>query len=200
MPTLSRIPRTLPLILAVVVALLVAGTTGAVAAKKITGKDIAANTITSANIKNGTLAAADFSAAAKKSLKGATGATGATGPAGPAGPAGQTGPAGQNGAGLDGFGFYQSVATDVPANTDNFVVEGDCPTGQSIVGAWAYWATNNSALQVSVGFIDDTTMAAVAYSTGIPEVQNATMQFSCATLPLPAKADRHMLNVKVDKN
>ena len=193
MTFISRIPRSLPLIAAVIVALLVAATTGAVAAKKITGADIAANTVTSNNIKNGTLAPADFSPAAKTALKGAKGATGATGATGPQGPAGPQGADGATGAGLEDFGFYQAVATAVPANTNDFVVEGDCPTGQSIIGAWAYWATNNSALQVSVGFIDDTTMAAVAYSTGIPDAQNATIQFSCATIPLPPRGERTML-------
>lgn len=195
---LSRIPRSVS-VLAVVAALLVAGTTGAVAAKKITGSDIAANTITGTNVKNGSLAAADLSAAAKKALKGATGPAGPAGPAGPKGATGAEGPAGADGAagaGLEGFNFYQAVATAVPANTNDFVVEGDCPTGQSIIGAWAYWSTDNSPLQVSVGFIDDTTMAAVAYSTGVPTVQNATIQFSCAALPLPPLRARHLLTVK----
>lgn len=190
MRTHSRIPRNLPVLLAIIVALLVAGTAGAVAAKKITGKDIAANTITSNNIKNGTIATGDISAAAKTALKGNAGPAG---PVGPAGPQGADGATGADGAGLEDFGFYQAVATAVPANTNDFVVEGDCPSGQSIIGAWAYWATNNSALQVSVGFIDDTTMAAVAYSTGIPDAQNATIQFSCAAIPLPPKSERHML-------
>ena len=81
----------------------------------------------------------------------------------------------------------------MPANTNDFIVEGDCPTGQSIIGAWAYWATDNSPLQVSVGYINDTTMAAVAYSTGIGTTQNATIQFSCATIPQPSVAKRQML-------
>ena len=51
------------------------------------------------DIKKGTIATTNLSAAARKSLTGATGATGATGPAGPAGPAGirrraRLGPAG----------------------------------------------------------------------------------------------------------
>jgi hypothetical protein len=88
------------------------------------------------------------------------------------------------------------VATNVPANTNDFIVEGDCPTGQSIVSAFAYWSTNNAALQVSTGYINDTTMAAVAYSTGIPEVNSATLQFACATMSAPARPARPRLDLK----
>ncbi|GAA5152639.1 hypothetical protein GCM10023340_33280 [Nocardioides marinquilinus] len=190
MQTLKRIPRSAPLVLALVAALLIGATSGAVAAKKITGKDIALNTITGANVKAGSLAASDLSAAAKATLRGARGPAGQQGPKGDPGPQGDPG---QPGAGLDDFAYYQNVATAVPANTNDFIVEGDCPTGQSIISAFAYWATDNSPLQVSVGFIDDTTMAAVAYSPGISTTQNATIQFSCATVPLPARAERRAL-------
>lgn len=160
---------------------------GATAAGLITGDDIKNGTVTSADVKNQTLTGKDISPATKASLRGAQGPAGETGPEGP------TGPQGPAGVGLDDFGIYQQVAQDVPANTNDFIVEGDCPTGQSIIGAWAYWATNNSPLQVSVGFINETTMAAVAYSPGIPDVQDATIQYTCATIDQPAAAKRQML-------
>ncbi len=164
---------------------------GATAAGLITGHDIENGTVTSRDIKNQTLRGHDISAATKARLRGAQGPAGEPGAPGAPGAPGQPGPAGK---GMADFSFYQNVAANVPANTNDFVVEGDCPTGQSIIGAWAYWATDNSPLQVSVGYINDTTMGAVAYSPGVPTTQDAIIQVSCATIPQPAGLAHTMLS------
>ena len=67
---MTILPRSIPSVALLVVALVLAASGGAVAAKKITGADIKRNTVTSKNIKDETLQPADFSAAAKSSLAG----------------------------------------------------------------------------------------------------------------------------------
>ncbi|WP_157544604.1 hypothetical protein [Nocardioides halotolerans] len=168
------LPRSTPAIALLVVALVVAASGGAMAAKKITGKDIKNNSVTSADIKNGTLAASDFSPGATSSL---------VGPAGPAGAAGAAGPAGP---GFDDFAWYEVVVDDVPANTDDIVAEGDCPEHQLLVSAFAYWNNHNDALQVSHNFIGADTMQAVAWSTGVDDVDTVVLQYACASLPVQA--------------
>jgi hypothetical protein len=173
------LPRTLPGVALLVIALVVAASSGAVAAKKITGKDIKNNSVSTSDIKDQSLLAADFSDAAKSSL---------AGPAGPAGPKGATGAPGAPGPGFDDFTWFE-VTDTIPANTDDLVAEGDCPAGQQVVGAFAYWAAHNEALQVSVNFIGDHGQA-VAWSDGVDADDDVVLQFSCATLPAPSRPDR----------
>lgn len=93
--------------------LVVGGTSGAMAAKLITSKDI----------KNGTIAAVDLAPSVNKDLKkagtpgpkGATGATGATGAQGPAGAAGAAGPKGDSG--LTGAFYATAVYNAGDANS-----------------------------------------------------------------------------------
>ena len=179
---MTILPRSIPSVALLVVALVLAASGGAVAAKKITGADIKRNTVTSKNIKDETLQPADFSAAAKSSL------------AGPAGPAGAKGAPGAPGPGFDDFTWFEVTET-VPMDTDDLVAEGDCPAGQQVVGAFAYWSAHNEALQVSVNFIDDHGQA-VAWSTGVDAEDDVTLQFSCATLPAPSREARSLLNGK----
>lgn len=98
--------RSLPALVISLLALVLSLSGGAYAAGKIQGKQIAKNSITSAQVKDGTLVVGDLSPAALGSMQGrmgpagstgATGATGATGPKGDAGPAGQTGATGPAG-------------------------------------------------------------------------------------------------------
>src|SRR4051812_42560464 len=89
---MTRIPRTLPVVLIAAIALVFAFSGGAVAAKLITGKQIKDETVTGQDIKNGSLETKDLSSATVTDLQ-----AGAVGPAGPAGPAGATGPAGPAG-------------------------------------------------------------------------------------------------------
>lgn len=67
------------------------------AIKKIAGKQIASDAITSSKVKDGTLLPKDFKGGAA-ALTGRTGAAGARGPAGAAGVAGPAGPIGKTGA------------------------------------------------------------------------------------------------------
>lgn len=71
----------------------------AVAATRVlyTGTNVQDGSLTTSDIKNGTLGAVDFSATAKASLKGATGKTGATGAQGFNGAKGAQGPTGADG-------------------------------------------------------------------------------------------------------
>jgi len=81
------------------VALVLAITTGAFAAKKvlITGSDIKNGSVTGVDVKNGSLGTGELSSAARNALSGRDGADGAAGPQGPAGATGATGPAGPKG-------------------------------------------------------------------------------------------------------
>ena len=167
------LPRTLPGVALLVIALVVAASGGAVAAKKITGADIKNSSLTTKDIKDQSLQSADFSAAAKSSL------------AGPAGPAGAKGATGATGPGFADF-TWTEVTETVPAMTDDLVAEGDCAAGQQVVGAFAYWNDHNEALQVSVNFVGDHGQA-VAWSDGVDTVDDVVLQFSCATLPAPPK-------------
>ena len=87
------------LVVAWLAVLLASGGVG-YAATKHTGKDIAANAVASAHVKDGSLKTADVlpDTVAAMSAKGPTGAVGATGPAGAAGPAGSAGAPGPVGA------------------------------------------------------------------------------------------------------
>jgi hypothetical protein len=172
------LPRTLPGVALLVIALVVAASSGAVAAKKITGADVKNSSLTTKDIKDQTLQPADFSDAAKSSLAGPAGPAGAKGNPGTAGTPGAPGP------GFDDFAWYEVTETDVPADIDDIVAEGDCPDGQLVVSAFAFWAAHNEALQVSHNFISADTMQAVAWSTGVDSVDDVTLQYACATLPV----------------
>jgi hypothetical protein len=134
---MTRIPRTLPIVLIAAVALVLAFSGGAVAGKLITGKQIKDNTVSTKDIKNGSLQSLDLSAAAIAELQsgeaGPAGPVGAAGPAGPAGDAGPAGPAGANGvSGLEYVTGTQAIAAGAQGSLS--VV---CPVGKKIVGAVA---------------------------------------------------------------
>ncbi len=76
-----------------IIALIAALGGSAYAASQITGKDIKNNSITSPKVKNKTLRSKDFSAEARKRLKGDKGETGPQGPQGIQGEAGPASPA-----------------------------------------------------------------------------------------------------------
>lgn len=67
------LPRSTPVLVLLAAALLLGASGGAVAGAMITGAQIKDNTVTTADIKNGNLAAKDLSKAARASLKGQTG-------------------------------------------------------------------------------------------------------------------------------
>lgn len=96
-----RIPRPSPALVIAVIALVAATAGNAIAdGVNAVAAKLGKNSVTSREVKNGSLTLSDFKASERTKLKGADGATGAkgatgaTGPAGPAGPAGPQGPAG----------------------------------------------------------------------------------------------------------
>jgi hypothetical protein len=83
-----------------VIALMLVVATGAIAAHKFlitSSAQVKPGVLTGVNIKNGSLGATEFSAAAKAALRGAQGPAGSQGLVGPAGPAGVAGPRGLTG-------------------------------------------------------------------------------------------------------
>jgi len=109
-----------------IVAVVLAGSTGAFAAAKITGAQIKDNTITGRDIKNRSIGTADLSRAAARALKGEPG------PAGPPGPQGVPGPAGPAGPNVVSKLVPVGGTASLPAGElDIFTI--DCPAGQSVV-------------------------------------------------------------------
>jgi hypothetical protein len=111
-------------VIAAIVAIVI-GASSATAASMIGSSQVKDNSLTTKDIKNGTLSVADLSAAARASLKGNQG---------PAGPVGTQGPAG---------GFDPAKVTYVegpevsiaPGQTGNGVAV--CPTGAKVLsGGW----------------------------------------------------------------
>jgi hypothetical protein len=90
-----RLSRPSPAMVVACLALFIALTGSAVAAKLVTGKQIKNSSITSVDVRNGGLKRADLAADALP-VAGAMGATGAIGPQGPKGDS-NTGPAGPQG-------------------------------------------------------------------------------------------------------
>ncbi len=99
----KRIQRPSPALLIAILALIVAASGDAVAggvsaaAKLITGKQVKNETLTSADVRNGSLTLSDFKRSERSKLLGAEGAAGDRGPQGPPGLPGVPGSAGQKG-------------------------------------------------------------------------------------------------------
>jgi hypothetical protein len=166
-------PRTVTVLAALVLALLLAASSGAVAAKMITGKQIKNNTVTSADIKNKSLKLKDLHPGTVSALEGEAGPAGAEGPAGPVGPAGPaTLP--------DTYNVFEG--TDViPAGTDGFIGAALCDQGDSVISGFAFWDNANDALQVSIGYDAELGQAGVvAYSPGVLIDDTAGIQLLCA--------------------
>jgi hypothetical protein len=123
--------------LVVAFAALFAATSGtAVAAKLITGKQIANNSIGGADVKNGSLQAKDLSAKARAALQGAAGPQGATGPAGPKGADGAPGAPGAVGA--PGLSGREIVVAQSDQNSDEEKSAlATCPDGKQVIGGGA---------------------------------------------------------------
>jgi hypothetical protein len=129
-----RLPS--PALLVAFAALFVASSGTAVAAKLITGKQIANNTISASDVKNGSLQTKDLSAKARAALRGADGAQGPAGPAGPAGPKGADGAPGL--AGAPGVSGRQVVVESTNTNSDaEKTALATCPAGKQVIGGGA---------------------------------------------------------------
>ncbi len=94
------------------------GTAAAGSQLLITGAGVKNHSLTGADIKRGSLTAGHLSAAARRTLAGATGETGAQGGAGPQGAAGAQGPAGPQGAPGTGITTTTATGTDVTGYHD----------------------------------------------------------------------------------
>jgi hypothetical protein len=182
----SRFPmqfRPATVIVAAAVFVLALGGT-ATAAKLITSRDVADNSLTGADIKAGSLERSDLSASARRALQGAAGprgtagATGATGTSGPTGATGATGPRGATGpagaAGKDAVTIFARVAADgtveVARNVDAAV---DHPAdGQYTLHATGADPSRCVAIAQSRGDLDTVAQAAIG-AVGTVTVQTA---------------------------
>ncbi len=139
---MTRIPRALPVVLIAAFALVLAFSGGAVAGKLITGKQIKDNSVSTKDIKNGSLQSLDLSASTIAELQsgevgpagpegpaGAMGATGADGVAGPAGPAGTNG--------VSGLEYVTGTVIIGAGVSDAVTVL--CPGSKKVIGAVADW-------------------------------------------------------------
>lgn len=138
--TMSRFTHRLRLpspALIIALAALFAATSGtAVAAKLITGKQIANNSIAGADVKNGSLQKKDLSAKARAALAGVAGPQGPAGPAGPAGPKGADGATGP--AGAPGVSGREVVVESTETNSDaEKTALATCPAGKQVIGGGA---------------------------------------------------------------
>jgi hypothetical protein len=100
----------------------------------VTIDKLAANSVVSGNVKNGTLLKEDFKSGQL--------------PAGPAGPAGPQGPPGPKGSpGVSGLQRVDASTSSSSANSQSVVAT--CPSGKRIVGGGAR-VTGNGANKVSI--------------------------------------------------
>jgi hypothetical protein len=183
-------------VLVAVVAVL-AGGSGAYAAKQITGAQIKDGTITAKDIKAGTISTANLSAAAKKGLQGAVGPAGPAGPAGAKGDPGSTvfgsagtqGPKGDKGdpgakgdkgdkgdpGAPGGAADVTEVVDTVPnsaASDDEWIAQAvaTCPDGQRVISG-AFFQDVQSLGEVFVNLPDEdgTSWIVVAANWADPE-------------------------------
>lgn len=194
-------PRSTPAIALLCAVTLVFGmSTGAVAAKMITGKQIKNGTVTSADIKNRTLQKADLSTKAQAALKGpagepgtdgapgadgapgVAGAPGAPGAPGPAGAAGAVGPAGPAGpAGLSNVERVVESVTVAPGAQS--VAVALCPANKTPIGAGGYFLSLQQAVQFGLPVsINLGVTGAAAYGRNTDNVDRLLRaQVVCAT-------------------
>jgi hypothetical protein len=173
-----------PAMMVALLALFVGLSSGAYATAKykhgpkgiVNAQDIAYNTITGAEVKNGSLLPADMNSTVFRKLKGTRGAAGPAGPQGPAGPAGPGGPAGPAGpAGLIKLVYKFGTVVTQPAFHQDFgsatcdsgtyaVGGGVFSTGgydtQHVNGSFPVPSSNSSAVSAAWGaWVDNTTSA-----------------------------------------
>jgi hypothetical protein len=137
----------------------------AVAAKRL---------ITSSDIKNGTIKAADLSRGAKSALKGQRGAPGPQGLPGPAGAQGPPGPAA-----VARVGVVEATVTVLAGRTDFAIAF--CPSGQSAIGG-GYTAMMGAGSEVWSNERTDSGLGWVAHSWNFNDFTSGTLtvQAYCA--------------------
>lgn len=135
--------RGIPTVAIAAALVLFSATSGATAALVITGKQIKDNSVTTYDVKNGTLKTQDLAAGAVSALKGATGPTGpqgATGPAGPQGPAGAPG--------LSGREVVNNSASIASSGVGS--VEATCPAGKSAISVAGSFSREFTGIQTGI--------------------------------------------------
>lgn len=168
-------PRTAVAVLVAVLALILSAGAGATASILITGKQIKDGTVTTADVKNRSLKARDFSAGAKSTLRGpagsagARGATGATGPAGPAGPAGLSG--------------FEVVRSSIPlTGLLSGVTSAACPAGKQAIAATGGASNPLLGVLTQVTRLSDTAFKATALSALPIGANSLDLDVVCATV------------------
>lgn len=172
-------PRTVMAVIVAVVALVLSAGAGATASLLITGKQIKNSSVTTADIKNRTLKAKDFSRTAKNKLRGPAGATGPQGATGPAGPAGALG--------LPGLSGFEVVTRTLALNVlplgapASGSVQGACPAGKKAISATAGFAAPLAGLLSQVTRVSDTAFKASGVNALVGD-QTLTLDVVCATV------------------
>jgi hypothetical protein len=169
-------------VIAAIVALGI-GASSATAASMIGSSQVKDNSLTTKDIKNGTLSVADLSAAARASLKGSRGPAGATGATGLGGSPGVQGPAG----GFDPakVSYVTGPKVNVPASSAGNPGAGlsvaKCPTGTKVVGGGYYFSYANAGITVETsGPLDDGTGWLAGFGNAGSAVGGATAYAVCA--------------------
>lgn len=211
--------RLSPSLLLAIVAIVLASTGSAVAAKLITSKDIKNNTIASTDIKNGTIKLGDVSKGASAALRGQAGPQGARGQAGSEGARGPAGSAGAPGgsslpvpipaARVNAGGVTQNItgSTETPAafpaeefdtaslhsNVTNNTRLTAPIAGLYQVSAGVQWssvdATTARALRIVVNHSGDLNAAVHAEVEGAPPAGNHYARQNVSTLVKLAAGD-----------
>lgn len=119
------------------------------------GTAVAASKITSRDIKNGTIKMSDLSRTAKNGLKGKRGLRGFTGPAGPQGPAGVSG--------VLGAQVVEVAMTIFPGEVNG--PQAFCPAGKVVIGTGYFAGIAHPGFvkvfgnSVGAGYINDSSIA-----------------------------------------
>lgn len=158
----------------------------AVAANFVTSANIKNGSIASVDIKNGSITLAKLSAAARAGMKGdpgTPGVVGTPGAAGPAGTAGAPGPTGTPGAtgapgGLSNVQFVLGFAIDLAPGAVQ-TVSATCPVGSRVIGGGFFASV--AGVGGSVGVVSDNGWHVVLHNTTSVTATGVFAQAACAS-------------------
>jgi hypothetical protein len=115
----SPIPRrTLTSVAVLGVAVLLAGAGGATAGSLVTSAQIKDGTVSTKDVRNGTIALADLAPATRSGLRG-----------------------------LTGYQMVRVASEPVPDGSSR-TIAGECPTGKKVLGASAFWVNQHAIVEV----------------------------------------------------
>jgi hypothetical protein len=181
---LFRLPS--PAMVIALIALLIATAGTAYGVKSVrhypefNGVDIIDNSLTSADIKNGSLGRVDMSSSALRSLRGLRGAQGPAGPQGPQGPAGINGAAGAQGAPGPVKVVYRasgSISQD-PFSQDSGVAQ--CDAGLYAVGGGVVTSGDYDQQQVNSSWpvpTNSSSNVSTAWGAYVDNISNVAQSF-----------------------